>query len=131
MTQNYIKHILSFLAFGITVSAQSTWRDAYNRGNPTLVSYCANPTYIKEADGMCYPPCPGTHPTSYGTATCYGLCWYLYVDTGGPTCNPNGDYGRGIGKSIFEPWPYCSGSPNYFPALGCEEVSAGLWYPVC
>ncbi len=94
--QNYRKLLLSILAYSISVQAQTTWRDVYNRGNPTLVSYCADPTYIKEADGMCYPPCPGSYPTSYGTATCYELCYFNYIDAG-TTCNPNGNYYRGIG----------------------------------
>jgi hypothetical protein len=78
---------LTSILLPMTMSILKTYRDAYNRGAPMpLLSYCADPSYTKQADGLCYPPCDAAHPTDYGTRSCYGLCWDRYTDTGGPTC---------------------------------------------
>ena len=114
--------------FSSTISAaQTTWRDAYNRGNPTVVSYCADPAHTKLPDGLCYPACPSLYTAIYTDARCYEPCLYNFIDAG-PICNNNGDYGRGLGKVNSG---LCASNPGYDATLGCEEVSAGLWYPVC
>ena len=105
----------------------STYRDSYNRGNPTLISYCADPTYVKLADGLCYPPCPATYIALYGTKDCYGPCYPGYTDTGGTTCNNNGDYWRPAGVTYLSD---CQSSGSYNPLLGCE-LMLSMWYHVC
>jgi hypothetical protein len=79
------------------LSAQTTWRDAYNRGNPTLVSYCSDAAHTKLPDGLCYPACPALYSAIYTDARCYEPCLYNFIDAG-PVCNSNGDYYRDIGK---------------------------------
>jgi hypothetical protein len=99
MNLNYTFKLLTILALLSRALSVTTWKDAYNRGSPTIVSYCADPTHTKFADGLCYPPCPSTHPTDYGVATCYGICWYGFSDTGGATCTSTGMYYRGTGRT--------------------------------
>ncbi len=122
--------IVAFAAFIPSRTCATTWRDAYNRGSPTITSYCADPTYTKLADGLCYAPCPPNYPSSYGTSTCYALCPWGYTDTGGTTCSGTvTGYDRGIGRA--DP-SLCPSNPGYDPALGCHRpLGHALWYPVC
>ena len=61
--QNKSLIIAAFAAFIPSLTCVTTWRDAYNRGIPTIISYCADQTFTKYADGLCYPPCPANYPT--------------------------------------------------------------------
>ena len=118
---------LTFIASEINCLLTFTWRDSYSRGTSSL-SYCVNPTPIKELDQMCYPPCNPTYTAVFSNNVCYGPCLWRYTDNGA-TCSDNGAYWRPAG-AVSQSSCESTGNSNYNPTLGCHYWAI-MWYMVC